>query len=565
MEKGLNGVNFFTRSICENSMFDIHYKTLTEGHNLYEQYSKDEQVVYAEYVASNSDCHNPYIESIPLPRSLKDLETDFTQPVYSYNEEELGDMSLSEKLENIVMLREQFRIMLPFHENLDRAIYQALIKGYRNRRVSFDGSSINKTTNADFNNNSPVKMYKDPLHLESYGSFNVEGYGGTGKSLALSIIMSHYKQVVIHRLKGGGEIYQILYLIVQCPPNGNMSAFYSNIGKAVDTAIGYTYPAFQKRIDQVRSLGEKLNIVINIIERFNIGLIIFDEIQMFLTSKNSNHERVNVKTESFQAITTIMNSTGVSIGVIGTEIAYRLIFEDQIHQNRRLGKTIYADSYCSNQSTFMRILNALIDYQWTDVKITKEDLTPDLLKAFMDCTHGIIDLIIGLYSALQHEALITDRKTKINESFVRKVAKKYYPNLMKTIDNIGASDYDRTRLAEIEEASKLMKKDISKQSEIEHERTISKIKNKPSDKDMLIKSAVAKITAVSDDFKVSSIIDVSKELYETGNYSVTDEKQFTRDVMKVLSGKKIRAKKKPDRMSKDVMMQFLDNSTQDTN
>ena len=82
---------------------------------------------------------------------------------------------------------------------------------------------------------------------------------------------------------------------------------------------------------------------------------------------------------------------------------------------------------------------------------------------------------------------------------------------------------------------------------------------------MLIKSAVTKITAVSDDFKVSSIIDVSKELYETGNYSATDEKQFTRDVMKVLSGKKIRSKKKPDCMSKDVMMQFLDNSTQDTN
>lgn len=194
----------------------------------------------------------------------------------------------------------------------------------------------------------------------------------------------------------------------------------------------------------------------------------------------------------------------------------------------------------------MCILNALIDYQWTDVKITKEDLTPDLLKAFMDCTHGIIDLITGLYSALQHEALITDRKTKINEFFVRKVAKKYYPNLMKTIDNIDA-------------------KDICKQSDIEHERTISKIKNKPSDKNMLIKSAVAKITAVSDNFKVSSIIDVSKELYETGNYSVTDEKQFTRDVMKVLSGKNIRSKKKPDRMSKDVMMQFLDNSTQDTN
>ena len=35
--------------------------------------------------------------------------------------------------------------------------------------------------------------------------------------------------------------------------------------------------------------------------------------------------------------------------------------------------------------------------------------------------------------------------------------------------------------------------------------------------------------------------------------------------MKLLSGKKVKAKKKPDRMSKDVMMQFLDNNTQDTN
>ena len=86
--------------------------------------------------------------------------------------------------------------------------------------------------------------------------------------MAISVIMSHYKQVIVHQLKDGGWIRQILYIIVQCPPNGNMDAFYSNIWKAVDTAIGYTYPAFQMRIDQVRSLGEELNIVINIIERF---------------------------------------------------------------------------------------------------------------------------------------------------------------------------------------------------------------------------------------------------------------------------------------------------------
>ena len=48
-------------------------------------------------------------------------------------------------------------------------------------------------------------------------------------------------------------------------------------------------------------------------------------------------------------------------------------------------------------------------------------------------------------------------------------------------------------------------------------------------------------------------------------HTITDEKQFSKDVMKLLSGKKVKAKKKPDRVSNDVMMQFLDNNKQDTN
>ena len=36
------------------------------------------------------------------------------------------------------------------------------------------------------------------------GSFSLLEYGGSGKSMALSVIMSHYKQVIVHQLKDGG-------------------------------------------------------------------------------------------------------------------------------------------------------------------------------------------------------------------------------------------------------------------------------------------------------------------------------------------------------------------------
>lgn len=553
---------FFSRSINDNSEFQIEYKVLKKGDNLYNEYPRDEQIVLAEYVKSVNDENNPFIEAIPLQRSSDEIIEDFTQNVYTYDREAIRTMSLSEKLKNIALLREQLRLPLPFHEQLDEEIYAALLKGYRCRRILIDSRNTSDCDNGDTDRNPATRMIKDPLKLQSYGSFSLLGYGGSGKSMALSVIMSHYKQVIVHRLKDGGWVRQILYIIVQCPPNGNMDAFYSNIGHAIDIALGCTYPDAQARIDSRRGLGEKLNEVIRLIERHNIGLCIFDEIQMFLSSKKTAGNKVNVKTESFNAITTMMNETGISIGVVGTEIAYKLIFQDKLHQNRRLGRTIIADSYCDNPKAFMRIINTLINYQWTNVIITRNDLTADLLQAFKDCTHGIIDLIIGLYTAVQHEALITERKTKITASFVRRVAKKYYPNLMNALDSIDASEYDVIRKRDLAESERLMRSDIVNQKTIEQEKDKSIVQNRPSDKDALVKTAVQRIMGVTEKFKVKDIIETAKTLYDQGAYSITDDKDFTRDVMKKLEGKKVRVKKKPDKLSDDALTQFLDNSKQ---
>lgn len=68
--------------------------------------------------------------------------------------------------------------------------------------------------------------------------------------------------------------------------------------------------------------------------------------------------------------------------------------------------------------------------------------------------------------------------------------------------------------------------------------------------------------SVTEKFKVKDIIETVKSLYDQGAYSITDDKNFTRDVMKKLEGKKIKPKKKSEKLSNDVLTKFLDNSKQ---
>lgn len=133
---------------------------------------------------------------------------------------------------------------------------------------------------------------------------------------------------------------------------------------------------------------------------------------------------------------------------------------------------------------------------------------------------------------------------------------------MDALDSIDASEYDVIRKRELAESERLMRSDIINQKTAEREKEKATVQNRPSDKDALVKTAIQRIMCVTEKFKVKDIIEIAKSLYDQGAYSITDDKEFTRDVMKKLEGKKVRAKKKPDKLSDDVLTQFLDNSKQ---
>ena len=101
---------------------------------------------------------------------------------------------------------------------------------------------------------------------------------------------------------------------------------------------------------------------------------------------------------------------------------------------------------------------------------------------------------------------------------------------------------------------------IKKNAEREKKKAV--VQSRPSDKDELIKLSVQRIMSVTEQFKVKDIIETAKNLYDQGSYSIVDNKEFTRDVMKKLEGKKVQKKRKADKLSDDVLTQFLNNNKQ---
>ena len=224
---------------------------------------------------------------------------------------------------------------------------------------------------------------------QQYAGFALLGYSGSGKSSTLHNLLSNYPQVIVHTIDGY-RISQIVYLVVECVPNSNFSALYVGIGSAIDKALGLDF-VYEKMILRTKSLGDKAEKVRQLIERFAIGLIIFDEIQLINFS--------STKENSFESLMILTNRTKVAIGVVGTTDAYDKMFSN-VRNARRVGMLISASQYCNSLEYFNFLVRNLMQYQWFDEPV---EITPDIIQALYDNSHGIIDQLVSIYICMHIE------------------------------------------------------------------------------------------------------------------------------------------------------------------
>ena len=368
------------------------------------------------------DRGNPFIEALPYPRTERQIEFDYSTEIPSYSFEKATKLSTLEKMMNVSSLR-GIRFRLPFHEQLEIEFYNAIVTSYRARKLllSNNGTVINHVENNKVE--SKGILVGDSAEATNAG-FSLTGYSGCGKSSAIKTLVSHYPQVIIHKFGEYGYYPQITYLVVNCVTNSNFAALYEGIGDAIDKALGNIEPVYAKEINKCRNLGIKAEKIRMLIERFAIGIIIFDEIQLI----NFEHTKEN----TFDSLLTLANKTKVAIAVVGTEEAREKMFSE-LRTSRRLGVMINGNAYCGSRRFFDYLAVNLFRYQWFDVPVAYSKEIGDTL---YDLSKGIIDQLVSIYSAAHIEYLSKSKKPVVNADFFRKVAKKYYPGMQDVLANL---------------------------------------------------------------------------------------------------------------------------------
>ena len=402
------------------------HKPVFSGENQYSDFDLETQnCVPARYVKSALVCDrgNILIEALPPPRSSETSLSDYNKTVPGYHVDDIQTMSLYEKLLAVRTLR-QYRSSLPFHDSLETQFHLMIVESYRNRRCRTISPDCLKITKENRDETTDI-VVQGKIAAAANAGCALIGYSGCGKSSALEILLSNYPQVIEHITDNALRLTQIVYLSIVCPTNSNFSALYTEIGAAIDRALGNTEPIYATQVNKQKTLPAKANYICELIERFAIGCIIFDEIQLI--------DFKGQKENSFESLLTIVNKTKVALLTVGTEDALEKMYPN-LRTGRRAGAFIEASRYCANRLFFDFIVTDLLQYQWIDRKI---EPTPDILDAFYQVTGGIIDQLISVYMFVQIDYLLSSQKSDITSKDIRRIAKTHYPgmqDLLKSLD-----------------------------------------------------------------------------------------------------------------------------------
>ena len=343
-------------------------------------------------------------------------------------------------------------------------------------------------------------------------------------------LFDNIPQVIMHHPDPATNITQITYLVVSCMPNSNFATLYRQIGEAIDNALGYPEPVYELMITKkCRSLAEKQLKVCELIEKFSIGTIVLDEIQ--LINFNSNKEN------SYEGLLGIVNKTKIALSVVGTDEAYKKLF-GMLRNARRAGEYINASAYTSDKEYFNFLLSMLLTWQWLDKPITKKQ-AQELSDTLYECTGGIINMLIWLYKWIMIEYL--DNRSKgtiviINKKFIKSVSKKHFGQLKGAIDMV-----NQAKVEEMEDEQILM---LAESDKNKYEMPETNVENLAYESKM-INIVIGKVHQIYTDVTSDDIARYVRQILAEDEYHRMKPTEVAKEVVAIITGNPTRKKRRP--------------------
>lgn len=358
--------------------------------------------------------YNPFIEALPPIFTAEDVIDRFTVlPAITD-----VDRNKTENLRyHIIKRTKNFLQPLPIHIELERKLSTLIRRGYLGRNP-LDKSFLGRLRVLNRLDDTSIKENELQNELENIrttaDSISIIGISGIGKTTAIERLLLMYPQVIKH-FEYKGESFtrtQIVWLKIDCPYDGSLSTLCKNFFKAIDDILGSRYLekfGYANRITSTMMIN-----MTKLAWRYGIGVLVIDEIQHLLNTKNDKEEMLNF-------FVTLTNTVGIPTVLIGTSKAQK-VFNGNFRQARRAGSdgSIIWDRMQRDSDEWDFFLRSIWEFQ--GLKNVCE-LTDKMKDAFYDECQGITAVAVNLFLLAQERAL-QDGKEELTVSIIRETAKK---------------------------------------------------------------------------------------------------------------------------------------------
>ncbi|WP_256807411.1 AAA family ATPase [Bradyrhizobium sp. Bra64] len=363
---------------------------------------------------------NPLIEALPPLRSGEEMVPVFgRRPPFDRSERSL---SATERMLCVSRLN-NYLFMMPAHETIVEQLGLLIHGGYMYRNPA----------QPDFKK-ALVEFYRQSMDgklqpIETSGpstapSFSLFGVSGAGKSTVLERALSFYPRAIQHPVHG---ILQLVWLKVDCPPDGSLKQLLLAIIVQIDAILGTSHMDEINRSDPIDKL---IFDVARVAALHHLGALVVDEIQHLLDAPGVGPAKM------LNFFVTFANEVKIPFVVLGTPKAKRML-GTLLREARRLSdQGSYEWDRMKQDEDWDLFLNALWKYQWLK---QAGALTPEVSEAMYDQTQGVSALVVRLFQLSQWHA-IRSKSESITASLINHVAKEQFKLLQDFITALRSGD-----------------------------------------------------------------------------------------------------------------------------
>lgn len=319
------------------------------------------------------------VEKMPEMLSGKALYDRLTDiPEY---DETIREKSSTERLMALSML---YDIYLPSEMSVEiySKLYLALVR-------SLHKKGTQAAVQQSYLNHSTIMRRESRGIIGGSDSFSIVGCSGIGKSSAINRAISIITENRMIEVEN--PIRRIIpCLIVQCPWDASVKSMLLEILRKSDELLETNYYGNALK---ARATTDVLIGIVSQVALQHIGLLIIDEIQNCVTAKGGKG--------LVAMLTQLINSSGISIGLVGTPETISLLESAFQLARRSLGLQYSA---LDNDDYFYEFCKVLLRYQYVQNQV---EISQNMIEWLYGHSGGITSIVVSLIHDAQELAILT--------------------------------------------------------------------------------------------------------------------------------------------------------------